>query len=107
MVVRYMEEDLVKRLTDFGLSINQAKVYLRIVQSASTSVNTILKTTQSPSPQQKRRHNTPVNKIKHCNTATNLPFLKKTLNYRQNATGSRPARGSFFNKSVFYGVMVM
>lgn len=40
-----MEEDLVKRLTDFGLSVNQAKVYLSIVQSASTSVNTISKTT--------------------------------------------------------------
>ena len=36
-----MEEDLVKRLTDFGLSANQAKVYLSIVKSASTSVNRI------------------------------------------------------------------
>jgi sugar-specific transcriptional regulator TrmB len=40
-----MKEDLVKRLTDFGLSVNQAKVYLSIVQSASTSVNMISKTT--------------------------------------------------------------
>jgi sugar-specific transcriptional regulator TrmB len=40
-----MEEDLVKRLTDFGLSVNQAKVYLSIVQSASTNVNAISKDT--------------------------------------------------------------
>jgi sugar-specific transcriptional regulator TrmB len=40
-----MEGDLVKRLTRFGLSVNQAKVYLSIVQSASASVNTISKTT--------------------------------------------------------------
>src|SRR4030042_6398097 len=41
-----MEKDLVKRLTDFGLSVNQAKVYLSIIQSASTSANTISKTTR-------------------------------------------------------------
>jgi sugar-specific transcriptional regulator TrmB len=40
-----MEGDLVKRLTRFGLSVNQAKVYLSIAQSASASVNTISKTT--------------------------------------------------------------
>jgi sugar-specific transcriptional regulator TrmB len=40
-----MEGDLVKRLTKFGLSVNQARVYLSIVQSASASVNTISKTT--------------------------------------------------------------
>jgi sugar-specific transcriptional regulator TrmB len=40
-----MEEGLVKRLTDFGLSVNQAKVYLRIVQSTTTNVNAISKDT--------------------------------------------------------------
>jgi len=40
-----MEKDLVKRLTEFGLSVNQAKVYLSIAQAASTSVNTISKIT--------------------------------------------------------------
>jgi sugar-specific transcriptional regulator TrmB len=40
-----MARDLVKRLTDFGLSVNQAKVYLNIAQSSTTNVNTISKTT--------------------------------------------------------------
>jgi sugar-specific transcriptional regulator TrmB len=41
-----MEGDLVKRLTRFGLSVNQAKVYLNIAQSSTTNVNTISKTTR-------------------------------------------------------------
>jgi sugar-specific transcriptional regulator TrmB len=40
-----MARDLVKRLTDFGLSVNQAKVYLNIAQSSTTNVNTISKNT--------------------------------------------------------------
>jgi sugar-specific transcriptional regulator TrmB len=41
-----MEEDLVKRLTDFGLSVNQAKVYLSIVLFKATNVNEISKATR-------------------------------------------------------------
>jgi sugar-specific transcriptional regulator TrmB len=42
----FVREDLVKALTDFGLSCNQAKVYLSIVQSPRASVNTISKDTK-------------------------------------------------------------
>jgi sugar-specific transcriptional regulator TrmB len=41
-----MEKDLVKRLTDFGLSVNQAKVYLSIVLFKATNVNEISKATR-------------------------------------------------------------
>jgi sugar-specific transcriptional regulator TrmB len=41
-----MEEDLVKKLLDFGFTVNQAKVYLRIVQSGSTCVSRISQSTQ-------------------------------------------------------------
>ena len=41
-----MKRELVERLTDFGLSVNQAKVYLSIIQSEQTSVSTISKNTK-------------------------------------------------------------
>jgi len=40
-----MEKDLVKSLTDFGLSVNQAKVYLSIIHLGSATVNSISKDT--------------------------------------------------------------
>jgi sugar-specific transcriptional regulator TrmB len=41
-----MQEDLVKKLADFGFTVNQAKVYLDIVQSGLTCVSNISKFTQ-------------------------------------------------------------
>lgn len=41
-----MQEDLVLKLADFGFTVNQAKVYLSIVQSGKISVGRIAKTTQ-------------------------------------------------------------
>jgi sugar-specific transcriptional regulator TrmB len=41
-----MEEDLVVKLESFGFTVNQAKVYLCIVQSGKTRVGQIAKTTQ-------------------------------------------------------------
>jgi sugar-specific transcriptional regulator TrmB len=41
-----MQEDLVIRLENFGFTINQAKVYLSIVQSGPTNVGRISKITQ-------------------------------------------------------------
>jgi HTH-type transcriptional regulator, sugar sensing transcriptional regulator len=40
-----MQIDLVNRLAEFGFTVNQAKVYLDIVQSGSTSVGQISKNT--------------------------------------------------------------
>jgi HTH-type transcriptional regulator, sugar sensing transcriptional regulator len=40
-----MQVDLVNRLSEFGFTVNQAKVYLDIVQSGSTSVGQISKNT--------------------------------------------------------------
>lgn len=42
----YMQEDLVVKLENFGFTVNQAKVYLSIVQSGSTHVGRISKNTQ-------------------------------------------------------------
>lgn len=41
-----MQEDLVVKLTNFGFTVNQAKVYLSIVQSGRTRVERIAKNTQ-------------------------------------------------------------
>ena len=41
-----MQEDLVEKMTNFGFTINQAKVYLSIVQSGKTGVGRISKNTQ-------------------------------------------------------------
>jgi sugar-specific transcriptional regulator TrmB len=41
-----MKEDLAKKLSDFGFTVNQAKVYLSIVQSGLTCVGRIAKATQ-------------------------------------------------------------
>ena len=41
-----MQEDLVVKLEKFGFTVNQAKVYLSIVQSGSTRVGRISKSTQ-------------------------------------------------------------
>jgi sugar-specific transcriptional regulator TrmB len=41
-----MQEDLVGRMTDFGFTVNQAKVYLSIVQAGKTGVGKISKNTQ-------------------------------------------------------------
>ncbi len=41
-----MQEDLAVKMSDFGFTINQAKVYLSIVQSGKTSVGQISKNTQ-------------------------------------------------------------
>ena len=41
-----MQEDLVVKMADFGFTINQAKVYLSIVQSGKTRVGSISKNTQ-------------------------------------------------------------
>lgn len=41
-----MQEDLIVRLLDFGLTTNQAKTYLSIIQSGLTSVNRIAKATR-------------------------------------------------------------
>ena len=41
-----MQEDLVVKLESFGFTVNQAKVYLCIVQSGKTRVGKIAKTTQ-------------------------------------------------------------
>jgi sugar-specific transcriptional regulator TrmB len=41
-----MEEDLVSKLEKFGLTINQAKVYLSIVQYGKARVSQISKDTQ-------------------------------------------------------------
>ena len=41
-----MQEDQVTKLLNFGLTVNQAKVYLSIIQSGMTSVNKISKYTQ-------------------------------------------------------------
>src|SRR4030042_4145823 len=40
-----MQEDLVVKMTDFGFTVNQAKVYLSIVQSGKTGVGHISKNT--------------------------------------------------------------
>jgi hypothetical protein len=40
-----MEKGLVKNLTDFGLSVNQAKVYLSIIHLGPATVNSISKDT--------------------------------------------------------------
>jgi sugar-specific transcriptional regulator TrmB len=41
-----MEKDLVWKLSDFGLTVNQAKVYLSIVQSGATCVSRISESTR-------------------------------------------------------------
>ena len=41
-----MQEDLVSRLTRFGFTINQAKVYLSIIQNESVTVGEIAKISQ-------------------------------------------------------------
>ncbi len=41
-----MQDELVERLTDFGFTVNQAKVYLSIAQSSRTHVGKISKDTQ-------------------------------------------------------------
>src|SRR5512141_1000060 len=41
-----MQEDMVIKLESFGFTVNQAKVYLCIVQSGKTRVGKIAKTTQ-------------------------------------------------------------
>jgi sugar-specific transcriptional regulator TrmB len=41
-----MQEDLVIKLSDFGFTTNQAKVYLSIIESSSTSVAKIAQNTQ-------------------------------------------------------------
>ncbi len=41
----HIQEDLVKKLAQFGFTINQAKVYLSIVQSGSISVGKVSKST--------------------------------------------------------------
>jgi sugar-specific transcriptional regulator TrmB len=41
-----MEEDLVRKLYDFGFTVNQAKVYLSIVQSEATYVSRISESTR-------------------------------------------------------------
>ena len=41
-----MQEDLVVKLESFGFTVNQAKVYLSIVQSGKTRVGKISKSTQ-------------------------------------------------------------
>jgi sugar-specific transcriptional regulator TrmB len=41
-----MKEDLVRKLSDFGFTVNQAKVYLSIVQSGPTIVSAISESTQ-------------------------------------------------------------
>jgi sugar-specific transcriptional regulator TrmB len=41
-----MEKDLIWKLSDFGLTVNQAKVYLNIVQSGETYVSRISKSTR-------------------------------------------------------------
>ncbi len=43
---RHMQEDLVVKLENFGFTVNQAKVYLNIVQSGATRVGRISKNTQ-------------------------------------------------------------
>jgi sugar-specific transcriptional regulator TrmB len=40
-----MEKDLVRKLLDFGFSLNQAKIYLSIVQSGATCVSGITEST--------------------------------------------------------------
>ena len=40
-----MQEDLITKLSSFGFTVNQAKVYLSIAQSGKTSVGRIAKTT--------------------------------------------------------------
>jgi sugar-specific transcriptional regulator TrmB len=40
-----MQEDIIFKLTDFGFTVNQAKVYLSIVNSGSTHVGKISKET--------------------------------------------------------------
>ncbi|MCW4004069.1 MAG: hypothetical protein NWE95_09195 [Candidatus Bathyarchaeota archaeon] len=42
----FMQEDIVVKLTGFGFTVNQAKVYLSIVQSGRTRVERISKNTQ-------------------------------------------------------------
>ena len=41
-----MEKDLIWKLSDFGLTVNQAKVYLSIVQSGATCVSRISESTR-------------------------------------------------------------
>lgn len=41
-----MQEEIIEKLVSFGLTVNQAKVYLSIVQSGTTSVNRISKDTR-------------------------------------------------------------
>jgi len=41
-----MEKDLICKLSDFGLTVNQAKVYLSIVQSGATCVSRIAESTR-------------------------------------------------------------
>lgn len=41
-----MQEDFVLKLTDFGFTINQAKIYLSIIQAGKTCVDRIAKNTQ-------------------------------------------------------------
>jgi DNA-binding MarR family transcriptional regulator len=43
---RFMQDELVEKLTSFGFTVNQAKVYLSIVQSSKTHVGKISKDTQ-------------------------------------------------------------
>lgn len=40
-----MEEDLVRKLSDFGFTVNQAKIYLSIAQSGATTVSKIAEST--------------------------------------------------------------
>jgi sugar-specific transcriptional regulator TrmB len=40
-----MEKDLVRKLSDFGLTVNQAKIYLSIAQSGTTCVSRIAEST--------------------------------------------------------------
>jgi sugar-specific transcriptional regulator TrmB len=42
-----MQENLIKKLSEFGFTINQAKVYLSIVESGLISVGNIAEKTQS------------------------------------------------------------
>jgi sugar-specific transcriptional regulator TrmB len=44
--VDFMQEDLVIKLANFGFTVNQAKVYISIVQSGATRVGRISKNTQ-------------------------------------------------------------
>jgi len=41
-----MQDEIIDKLVSFGLTVNQAKVYLSIVQSGTTSVNRISKDTK-------------------------------------------------------------